>query len=171
MSDDFSHALRAAFGAFMTGVTVVTARSSGDVDSDDNGGAPVGVTANSFTSVSLQPPLLLVCLARTLGSYDVFYNAEHFAVNILAGNQEDIADTFARDKGDRFSKVQWQADAYQSPLIAGAAAHFSCESHLKTEVGSHLILIGKVLDFANHNRRGLGRHNGGYFCLDSDTKR
>jgi len=90
-------ALRNAFGSFMTGVTVITSR--------DASGAPVGFTANSFTSVSLDPPLLLVCPGKFLSSYDAFTNCSHFAVNVLAEGQEEVSNTFAGYKGDRFAKA------------------------------------------------------------------
>lgn len=149
--------LRAAFGAFMTGVTVVTAR--------DDRGAPVGFTANSFTSVSLTPPLLLVCPGRFLSSFDVFRHCRHFAVSILAEGQEDVSNTFARFKGDRFAQVDWTPDAQGMPLIDGAAAHFSCQTENVIEAGDHVILLGEVRAVDVSARRGLGYAGSQYFSL------
>ncbi|MCL4170982.1 UNVERIFIED_CONTAM: hypothetical protein GTU68_025228, partial [Idotea baltica] len=102
----------------MTGVTVVTTQS------DD--GEKVGFTANSFTSVSLDPPLLSVCLAKSMSCCDIFEKSSHFAINILAEAQEDISNLFASYKGDRFAKVKWQADDFGTPILDGVTTHFSC---------------------------------------------
>ncbi len=150
-------ALRQAFGAFMTGVTVVTAR--------DTSGAPVGFTANSFTSVSMDPPLLLVCPGRFLSSYDVFRGCTNFAISILAEGQEDVSNTFAYLEGDRFAKTAWSPDANGVPWIDGAAAQFSCRTHQSIEAGDHVILLGAVLDASVSDRRGLGYAAGQYFSL------
>ena len=107
MAIDNPYALRDAFGAFMTGVTVVTAYSPA--------GKPLGFTANSFTSVSLDPPLLLVCLARRSANYAALTSAVGFAVNILAEGQRDIARTFAGKVKDRFASVAWQDGPNGSP--------------------------------------------------------
>ncbi|MGI9298335.1 MAG: flavin reductase family protein [Gammaproteobacteria bacterium] len=152
-----SAALRAAFGAFMTGVSVVTARAAD--------GAPAGFTANSYTSVSLNPPLLLVCPARRLSSFAVFSSCDNFAVSILADDQREIAEFFASPHSDRFSRAAWRADAAGCPLMEGAAAFFSCRAHRRVEAGDHLILIGEITDFGREARAGLGYADGGYFTL------
>ena len=103
-------ALRDAFGSFMTGVTVVTCK--------DATGAPAGFTANSFSSVSLDPPLLLVCPGKALSSYASFAGCTRFAVNILAADQKDVANTFASHKGNRFSCVRHHEDAFGNGLIS-----------------------------------------------------
>lgn len=157
MNDADPRALRAAFGAFLTGVTVVTARR------DD--GVPVGFTANSYTSVSMDPPLLLVCPARRLSSYPVFETCEHFAVSILADGQQHAANVFAMSAGDRFARVDWRTDAHGCALIDGAAAHFSCAAHRRIDAGDHLVLVGRIEAFAASGRAGLGYTNGGYFSL------
>jgi flavin reductase (DIM6/NTAB) family NADH-FMN oxidoreductase RutF len=149
--------LRDAFGSFLTGVTVVTAR--------DAAGTPVGFTANSFSSVSLDPPLLLVCPARGLSSFPVFETCGHFAVNILAEGQEDVSNTFARHKGDRFAQVGWRADTAGCPLIEGAVAQFSCRTAQVVPAGDHVILVGAVEAFARSGARGLGYRGGRYFSL------
>lgn len=150
-------ALRNAFGSYMTGVTVITAVN--------DGGEPVGFTANSFTSVSLNPPLLLVCPAKTLSSFEVFANCKHFTVNILSEDQQDISNIFAGSKEDRFSQIKWHADEQGSPVIEGALTHFSCKTDRNLEAGDHNLLIGEVLDFKANEGRGLGYASGGYFSL------
>lgn len=155
-------ALRNAFGSYMTGVTVVTART--------NDGEPVGFTANSFTSVSLDPPLLLVCPGNHLSSSRVFRETMHFAVNVLAERQEVVSNVFAGPKGDRFAQVQWREDANGCPIIAGVVAHFSCSVHNRIEAGDHQILVGQILDFACGRGRALGYYAGGYFSLGNERQ-
>lgn len=149
--------LRNAFGSFMTGVTVVTARA---LD-----GAPIGFTANSFSSVSLDPPLLLVCPGKFLSSFEAFRTREHFAVNVLAEGQEEVSNTFASFKGDRFARVNHRPDLNGIPLIDGAIAQFSCATHQTISAGDHCVLIGEVQDFSHAQGRGLGYAGGQYFSL------
>ncbi|WP_170464028.1 flavin reductase family protein [Ruegeria arenilitoris] len=157
MTEIDTRALRDAFGSFMTGVTVVTTR--------DKSGAPVGFTANSFSSVSLDPPLLLVCPGKFLSSHDNFAECEHFAVNILADGQQDISNTFAGFKGDRFAKAANSEGHHGLPLIDGALAQFCCETHQAIPAGDHTVLIGKVNAFTHAKGNGLGYVNGSYFSL------
>jgi len=149
--------LRNAFGSYMTGVTVITAIS------DD--GTPVGFTANSFTSVSLNPPLLLVCPAKSLSSFDVFANCESFVVNILSEDQQNISNIFAGSKDDRFSQIAWHKDEQGNPVIDGALTHFSCKTDRNLEAGDHHLLVGEVVDFSSREGHGLGYASGGYFSL------
>ena len=162
MSDFDARELRNAFGSFMTGVTIVTAVSKT--------GEKVGFTANSFTSVSMDPPLLLVCPAKRLSSYDIFESCDHFAVSVLAEDQQHASNTFAGSKDDRFAQVEWSADAFGTPLITGAVAHFSCSSFQKIEAGDHLMLMGKVEQFSSNEKFGLGYAKGGYFSLGMEHK-
>ena len=148
-------ALRSAFGAFATGVTVVTA-----VEKD---GCPLGFTANSFTSVSLDPPLLLACLARTSRNFEAMTTARGFAINVLADSQKDISNTFARPSEDRFAGLDWSAGPYGSPIIADTAAWFDCSLQQVIEAGDHVILLGRIEAFGNSDRNGLGYVRGGYF--------
>lgn len=157
MSDDDRRRLRDAFGAFPTGVTVVTAC--------DPAGHPVGFTANSFSSVSLDPPMLLVCPGRSLSSFPVFEGCSAFAVNVLAEGQEDVSNTFAAFKGDRFARVGWRPDARGCPLIEDTAAAFSCDTAGVVPAGDHIILLGAVVDFVQADSRGLGYVAGQYFSL------
>ena len=132
-------ALRNAFGTFMTGVTVVT--------SHDADGNPLGFTANSFTSVSLDPPLVLVCLANSSQNYDALTQAKGFAVNVLSEGQKDVSNTFARPVEDRFSAVNWQNGPHGSPVFNDVSAWFDCSMHQTVPAGDHVILIGKVEAF------------------------
>ncbi len=147
-------ALRHAFGAFMTGVTVVTA-----MDAD---GAPLGFTANSFTSVSLDPPLVLVCLAKSSQNFDALTNAAGFAVNVLAESQIAISNTFARPVDDRFIDVEWHMGEIGSPILRGVSAWFDCHMHNIVDAGDHVIMIGRVGAFDTSTRPGLGYARGAY---------
>ncbi|WP_305986103.1 flavin reductase family protein [Roseibium sp. MMSF_3544] len=149
--------LRDAFGRFMTGVTVVTA-----LDAEDR---PVGFTANSFSSVSLNPPLLLVCPGKFLSSYAVFSTCEKFAVSVLSEGQEDVANIFAGYKGDRFARVVHTCNAHGVPVIDGAIATFSCKTHQIVPAGDHSVLMGEVTDFFQREGRGIGYANGQFFSL------
>lgn len=148
-------ALRDAFGAFPTGVTVVT--------TNDAIGRPVGFTANSFTSVSLDPPLLLVCLARTSRNYATMTGAERFAINILSETQKDVSNTFARPVEDRFAAVEWRRGPNGCPIFSQVAAWFECSMQDVIEAGDHVILIGRITAFENSGLNGLGYARGGYF--------
>ncbi len=150
-------ALRDAFGSFMTGVTVVTTL--------DHKGDPVGFTANSFSSVSLDPPLLLICPGKFLSSHDVFAKCSHFAVNILSEGQREVSNTFASYKGDRFAKVDNFRGVGDLPLIQGALAQFCCETHTAVPAGDHTVLIGRVEEFSHARGNGLGYVGGSYFSL------
>ena len=148
-------ALRDAFGAFLTGVTVVT--------TFNEDGAPLGFTANSFTSVSLDPPLLLVCLAKTSRNYAALTGAKGFGVNILSEEQKEVSNTFARPVEDRFSAVEWRKGPLGSPVFANVAAWFDCATHELVDAGDHVILLGRVEGFENSGKTGLGYARGGYF--------
>jgi flavin reductase (DIM6/NTAB) family NADH-FMN oxidoreductase RutF len=150
-------ALRQAFGAFATGVTVITTRQPD--------GTPRGFTANSFTSVSLDPPLLLVCLAKTAHSADVFATAPHFAVNILAEDQKAVSGLFASRAPDKFAHCAWTAGPAGMPLIDGSLAQFACANHQLVDAGDHLILIGRVDHFATAEGQPLGYFRGNYFSI------
>ncbi|WP_293576872.1 flavin reductase [Phaeobacter sp.] len=156
-SDDRQRQLRQAFGSFVTGVTVVTAR-----DADGN---PIGFTANSFTSVSLDPALLLVCLAETSANLDHFSRAGRFAVNILSEAQKDVSNRFASKGADRFADTAWHESAEGTPLIDGALAWFDCCTDNLVDAGDHIILIGRVADFGETEGRPLAYLRGHYLDL------
>jgi flavin reductase (DIM6/NTAB) family NADH-FMN oxidoreductase RutF len=150
---------RKALGAFVTGVTVVTTKS--------RNGAPRGVTANSFTSVSLNPPLILVCLARTAKSHQVFTEAEEFAVSILSKEQQAISSRFASSNPDKFVDVDWHTSVTGSPIIRHSSAWMDCVKHDMVDAGDHTILIGRVMDFGHRPSIPLGYCRGQYISLDA----
>lgn len=147
-------ALRDAFGAFMTGVTVVT--------SHDSDGNPIGFTANSFSSVSLEPPLVLVCLANSSRNYEALTQGPGFAVNVLAADQKEISNTFARPVEDRFATGDWYLGPNGAPILAGVSAWFDCTLFKTVEAGDHVILIGEVKGFDAATAPGLGYARGAY---------
>lgn len=150
-------ALRNAFGAFATGVTVITTRQPD--------GTPRGFTANSFTSVSLDPPLLLVCLAKTAHSADTFATAPHFAVNILSEDQKAVSGLFASRAPDKFDQCAWTPGPADVPLIDGSLAQFTCANHQLVDAGDHLILIGRIEHFTAAEGQPLGYFRGNYFSI------
>lgn len=162
MTDFDPKRLRAAFARYMTGVTVVTTRTAG--------GEPVGFTANSFTSVSLDPPLLLVCPGRHVSSFSVFETAPCFGVSILAEGQEAVSNLFAGRTGDRFALSDWEEGAHGVPLISGRTAGFACTAHDRIEAGDHLILIGRIEAFDHSDAHGLGYGPSGYFSLGKERE-
>lgn len=157
LSDIDQRALRDVFGSFATGVTVVTTR--------DEDGTPRGFTANSFTSVSLEPPLILVCIAKTAHSKDVFCAARHFAVNILAEDQKAVSGLFASRSPDKFERVSWQPGVADTPCLDGAVAQLVCERHKLTDAGDHIVLIGQVIAHESNDARPLGYFRGNYFDI------
>lgn len=130
-------ALRHAFGRFATGVTVVT--------TVDSHGAPVGLTVNSFSSLSLDPPLLLWSLRRTSPSLQAFCQAPRFAVNVLAESQIEVSRAFATRQANRFEVGTWERDDHGVPLLRGAVAQFVCALRSHQEAGDHELFIGRVL--------------------------
>lgn len=147
--------LRDAFGSFMTGVTVVTTCK--------NDGSPLGFTANSFASVSLDPALLLVSIAKTSNNYDSFVKGSHFAINILSEDQKDVSNTFARPSEDRFASISWQTSDCKNPIIDNVSAWFDCTIYQVYDAGDHAILIGQVENFSSVGFAGLGYYRGAYF--------
>lgn len=159
MGIDQARQLRKAFSAYPTGVTVVTART--------RTGVPVGFTANSFTSVSIDPPLLLICPGRQLSCFSVFQTCRHFAVNILASDQREVAQTFASYKGDRFSAIGWRAGGFDVPLLVGTAASFTCTAYDRYPAGDHIILLGRVEEWSQTADTGLAFAAGNYAGIES----
>jgi 4-hydroxyphenylacetate 3-hydroxylase, reductase component len=131
---------RTALGRFATGVTIVTAR--------DGQGVPVGLTANSFSSLSLDPPLVLWSLNRSSSLMPVFAEVTSFVINILADDQVALSRQFARSGTDRFADVAWHDGVNGTPVIEGCAAWFDCRIHSRLEGGDHVIFVGQVDDYA-----------------------
>lgn len=157
--DFTSQEFRAALGQFATGVTIVTTR--------DAQGHAVGLTANSFNSVSLSPPLVLWSLAKQSTSMPGFLSATHYAINVLAADQRLLAERFASKGIDRFDGTAWHAGLSGAPVIDGAVAVFECSHRSQHDEGDHVIFVGKV----EHCSRRIGVapllfHGGRFF---SDT--
>ncbi len=129
--------LRDAMGCFATGVTIVTAL--------DAEGTPVGLTANSFTSVSLDPPLLLVCIANSSGTAPALREAEHFGVNVLQIGQQPASNRFATRGEDRFANLPWAPGQTGVPLLGSSLVSFECQRESLHEAGDHFILVGRVV--------------------------
>lgn len=147
-------AFRNALGAFATGVTIATTL-------DSNGG-PVGVTASSFNSVSLDPPLVLWSLAKSSLSRAAFCDSGHFAVHVLAASQEALSNRFARSGDDKFSGVNWTRGALGSPVFDHHAALFQCKTRHQYEGGDHIILVGEVFEYETRDEPPLLFHAGSY---------
>jgi flavin reductase (DIM6/NTAB) family NADH-FMN oxidoreductase RutF len=147
--------LRKVFGCFATGVTFVTAY--------DASGRPRGMTANSFTSVSLDPPLILVCVSTAAPLWPVLAQTPAFSVNVLAAHQQDISQRFATPAVDKFAGIDWSRPATEGgPILADVAAHLTCRRVREVEVGDHMLLIGAVQDFARSPSPPLIFHQGAY---------
>ena len=151
------HELRRALGTFATGVTVVTT-----IDAD---GLPRGFTANSFTSVSLEPALILVCIAKSAASCPAFKDAHSYAVNILAEHQRPVSTLFSSPGGDRFASVAWSTRATGCPIIEDVVAWLDCRMHEVVDAGDHYILIGRVVDHGHSTSRPLGYCRGAYVAF------
>jgi 3-hydroxy-9,10-secoandrosta-1,3,5(10)-triene-9,17-dione monooxygenase reductase component len=145
---------RQALGRFATGVTIVTTRAAD--------GTPVGMTANSFNSVSMDPPMVLWSLARTARSLEAFTQATHWSVHILANDQEALSNRFARAGEDKFAGLRLEQGHGGTPLIAGCSARFQCRTAFQYEGGDHIIFVGEVLDFDRSERAPLVFVTGGY---------
>jgi flavin reductase (DIM6/NTAB) family NADH-FMN oxidoreductase RutF len=155
MSQEFDQKeLRQVFGSFVTGVTVVTATLPN--------GQTKGFTANSFTSVSLAPPLVLVCLANTSNNFEDFKNNDSFAINILSEQQQEISNTFASPVEDRFAQVSTSVATTGAPIIDDCSAWLDCSSYECYPGGDHIILIGEVKAYGDNNHGALGYYKGAY---------
>lgn len=148
---------RRALGSFLTGVTIVTT-----IGPD---GEPRGFTANSFTSVSLDPPLVLVCIAKKAHSHPVFSASKGFAVNILSEDQKAASGIFASKAADKFDAVEWRSGLTGNPMIEASVAAFDCDMQQLIDAGDHSILIGRVRDFFHNGAQPLGFCRGAYVDL------
>ena len=146
--------LRRAFGCFMTGVTIVT--------TFDEAGEPCGFTANSFTSVSMDPPLVLVNIASSAHGCKVFTAAGGFAVNVLANNQRELSNRFARAGMEKFADVDWAPGPTGSPIVDRVVAWFDCRTYRQVEAGDHVVLIGEVAHYQYNTHAPLGFCRGSY---------
>ena len=151
---DKARLFRTALGSFATGVTIITTRSPDGTD--------YGVTANSFNSVSLDPPMVLWSLAKTSTSFDAFMAADNFAVHILAMDQEGLSGRFAKSSTDKFNGLTVERGQGDIPLLPGCAARFQCRTAYRHEGGDHIILVGVVEDFDHDGHAPLAFHGGRY---------
>src|SRR3954468_24151885 len=149
-----ARSFRNALGAFATGVTVVTTRS---VEGSD-----VGLTANSFNSVSLEPPMVLWSLAKSSRALPIFAAAPHFAVHVLAVDQEDVSRQFSRPGPDKFAGLDIERGAGEIPLLREYSARFQCRTAFQYEGGDHVIFVGRVEAFDHTQRKPLVFHGGQY---------
>ena len=154
MNVETSQNFRAALGSFATGVTVITTMSED--------GKPVGVTASSFNSVSLDPPLVLWSLAKNSLSKDAFCTSGHFAIHVLSSKQQELSNKFARSGDDKFSGLNWEGGKLDSPVLDEYAALFECKTMHQYEGGDHIILVGQVMHFDLCDEEPLVFHGGQY---------
>jgi flavin reductase (DIM6/NTAB) family NADH-FMN oxidoreductase RutF len=143
---------RDTLAQFATGVTIICARAAD--------GRYVGFTANSFNSVSLDPPLVLWSLAHRSASLPAFEGAERYAVNVLSHTQSDLARRFSRPHADRFENVDLTLGWADAPLIAGCIAWFECRHHSRQRAGDHVIFVGEVVTCKRAAGHGLVFHHG-----------
>ena len=152
---------RRALGHFVTGVTIVATL--------DSEGRPRGLTANSFTSVSLEPPLILVCIGETSASFAEFRTTESYAVSVLAAEQRDTSKLFASQRDDKFDRVAWRMGDGGSPILDAGLAWYECRVHDRILAGDHLILIGRVISCRRRPGRPLGFFQGSYISLGPEA--
>jgi 3-hydroxy-9,10-secoandrosta-1,3,5(10)-triene-9,17-dione monooxygenase reductase component len=152
--------LRNALGMFATGVTIVTAGSMT--------GSPVGMTANSFSSVSLDPPLVLWGISKSARSFERFSSAPNWAVHVLSVEQETLARRFATQGADKFSGLSLAAGLGGIPLLDGCCARFECSAAAAHDAGDHVILVGAVERFSRGNMAPLV-FRGGKFAIALDS--
>ena len=145
---------RKALSSFATGVTIATTL--------DEEGAPVGVTASSFNSVSLDPPLVLWSLSKASLSYPSFMASGHFAIHVLAADQSELSDRFARSQTDKWEGLSWHKGEHGSPLLDEHAAVFECRTRHEYDGGDHVILVGEVAGFEARAKAPLLFHRGQY---------
>jgi flavin reductase (DIM6/NTAB) family NADH-FMN oxidoreductase RutF len=139
-----SEEFRRACGGFATGVTIASVL--------DGNGAPHGLTVNSFTSVSLDPPLILICLGHAVTCIDAFRESRHFGINVLTETQRELSDRFARKGEDRFDGLEWYRGSSGVPLLPGALTAMECRVHQRIASGDHDIFVGELISL--HSGQG-----------------
>lgn len=154
MTANHSKGLRHALGQFATGVTIVTTAGT------DN--EPVGVTANSFSSVSLDPPLVLWSLANAALSKPAFEKAVYFCIHVLTASQEELSERFALRGGNKFRDLAWTSGLGSVPMLDEYVARFQCRMTSQYPVGDHTVFVGEVLNFDKADKRPLVFHGGRY---------
>jgi flavin reductase (DIM6/NTAB) family NADH-FMN oxidoreductase RutF len=149
---------RASLAMFATGVTIVTARSAS--------GELVGLTASSFNSVSLSPPLVLWSLAQAASSMAALSTGSHYAINILAADQKELAERFAGRRLDRWEGVSFTEGVAGAPLLTGAVASFECFNRSRYEEGDHVIFVGEVERCSHREGAAPLLYHGGKFYTE-----
>ena len=149
-----SSELRRVMGCFATGVTIITTR--------DQGGQPYGLTANAVTSLSLEPPLLLICVDRNAETFPHFFDSKIFVLNILADDQEEVSRRFAKTGGDKFAGIEYRLGHLDTPILDGTLGHVECRIIETLEGGDHVIHIGQVEHAEARDGRPLVFYRGRY---------
>lgn len=152
--EDFSRRFRNALGMFATGITVVTTRTPD--------GTPIGLTVNSFNSVSLDPALIVWSMSNRLPSLPLLEGCEYYAINVLAADQEDLSQRFASRLEDRFAGIEFDQGVGGVPLLRGGCAHFECRNTTRYPGGDHTVFISEVVDFDRFDRPPLLYFGGAY---------
>lgn len=149
---------RNACGAFATGITIVTTTAPT--------GEPVGMTVNSFSSVSLNPPLVMWCVGNHANSFQLFSGAQHYAIHVLRSDQEALSTLFASRGEDKFGRLNWRIGEMGSPILPDYAVCFQCTMEHVYPGGDHNILVGRVVAFDDRqNQDALLFHRGKYRLL------
>lgn len=160
-NEDPGRALRNALGRFATGVTVVTAL--------DPEGHPIGLTVNSFAAVSLEPPMVLWSLHNSSHNFSAFQQVQHYCINVLAADQQEISNRFATWPVDRFAHLDWHAGLGGAPVIAGCCAWFEVSNQTQVPAGDHHTFFGRIEHYrADLTRPPLIFHGGQYAKLAGD---
>ncbi len=149
--------LRRVMGHFATGVTVVTTRGAD--------GRFYGLTANAVSSLSLAPPLLLICVDKKAESYHCFEESKVFTINILSADQEELSRRFAVSGGDKFEGVSYRAGANGAPILSGVLAHIQCRIAGSFDGGDHTIYLGEAQEAETSEGKPLLFYRGGYRSL------
>ncbi|MFM9608169.1 flavin reductase [Streptomyces niveiscabiei] len=148
--------VRGVHRKFITGVTVVTT---------DDAGTPKGLAVNAFASISLDPPMVLVCVQRSSATHPALHRASHLGVNILAAGQLDVAKVFAGKSDDKFAQVAWVPGAHGVPLLDGSCAQIEVEIGERLEAGSHTVFTGRVVSARHDDLAPLVYSGGGFFDI------
>tara|TARA_B100001175_G_scaffold275039_1_gene249677 strand:- start:232 stop:1608 length:1377 start_codon:yes stop_codon:yes gene_type:complete len=154
-------ALITAFSSFSTDVAVVTTRQKNN--------SPIGITTHSLTTVSINPPLLLVCISKASQSFETFLKADHFVINVLTDEQKEISDFFSSQSDKKFNLTDCEVNSQNIPVLEGSLASFSCVAYRLVNAGDHLILIGRVTDFEVNPGTPLGHYKGENFSIDVEN--
>lgn len=154
-----AHDLRKAFGSYATGVTIITTRVAGQL---------YGLTANSFTSVSLLPPILLFCIGQSRNSFDAFRRSESFTINVLSSTQRELGERFASSGEEKWHGVEFMEDAFGNAVFPEAAAIFSCSKLDMIDAADHKIILGQVMSFRQNAELLPLVYCRSRFCLPAD---